>query len=339
MPKWGVFLLLVIAGTLAEATAGGAVLFFGPERLIRTEAPSDSFSRTFPLPPEIKPPYLFSLKNAVDESRKVASATVILNGAQVIGPHGLEQGSELVRSVTLGSVNELVVTLAGIPGSFVTVSLRGQENRLPVAHAGADQSVGVGTVATLNGSGSYDLDGDPLTYRWSFAALPVGSAVKLSDPVAVAPSFTPDVVGNYVVQLVVSDGVVESATDFVEVVGLSADPMIQKTIGPAGGTIELQGTLNHVMVEIPADALAADTELTIRQVPTPPAGQFYYPGIPIGNTFSFEPHDLKFNRVVNVTFTYRDEDIPEGEEEGRLVVYYASSLALCVYNDGTLCLC
>jgi len=100
-----------------------------------------------------------------------------------------------------------------------------------------------------------------------------------------------------------------------------ATPMIQKTIGPAGGVLELQGTLNHVRVEIPADALTADTELTIRQVETPTEDQFSDPGIPIGNTFSFEPDGLQFNRVVTLLFTYRDKDIPKGENESRVEVY------------------
>jgi hypothetical protein len=37
------------------------------------------------------------------------------------------------------------------------------ENSPPVANAGADQSVLVGATVTLDGSGSTDVDGDPLT--------------------------------------------------------------------------------------------------------------------------------------------------------------------------------
>jgi hypothetical protein len=38
----------------------------------------------------------------------------------------------------------------------------------PVADAGADQSVTVGSVVTLSGSASHDPDNQPLTCRWSF---------------------------------------------------------------------------------------------------------------------------------------------------------------------------
>jgi len=212
----------------------------------------------------------------------------------------------------------------------------GQENRPPVSHAGADRSVKLspGLRLAVIGSKSYDPDGDPLTYRWSISALPTGSMARLSDDGAVSPIFTPDVVGDYEFQLVVSDETVESAADFVKITGVPPDPMVEKIIGRAGGVLELQGTLNRIRVEIPADALAADTELTIRQVSLPAEARFFYPGVPIGNTFSFEPHDLKFNRVVDVTFTYQDEDIPEGEEEGGLIIYVAHSMGDIFQGEG-----
>ncbi|MCK5251481.1 MAG: hypothetical protein KAQ96_00975, partial [Thermoplasmata archaeon] len=38
----------------------------------------------------------------------------------------------------------------------------------PVADAGADQTVGEGDEVTLDGSGSYDLNDEKLTYSWDF---------------------------------------------------------------------------------------------------------------------------------------------------------------------------
>ena len=89
-------------------------------------------------------------------------------------------------------------------------------NGAPVAKAGPDQgSMRPGTLVTLNGSGSSDPNGNPLTYRWSFITRPPGSAAVLSSTTSVSPTFTLDLVGDYVVQLIVNDGTVSSPPDTV----------------------------------------------------------------------------------------------------------------------------
>lgn len=98
------------------------------------------------------------------------------------------------------------------------------ENHPPVAHAGPDQTVNVGDVVQLDGSGSSDIDGDPLTYSWSLTSVPAGSGATLDNPTVVDPKFTPDLAGTYVAQLVVNDGKVDSAPDTV-VVTATAQPV------------------------------------------------------------------------------------------------------------------
>jgi hypothetical protein len=83
-----------------------------------------------------------------------------------------------------------------------TVAIR--VNTPPVADAGADQAGTVGVPVQLAGSG-VDADGDAVGYVWLLTA-PNGSAAMLSDLFAANPTFTPDVPGVYVVQLLVTDG-------------------------------------------------------------------------------------------------------------------------------------
>jgi len=94
------------------------------------------------------------------------------------------------------------------------------QNRVPIADAGESKSHGgcAQDVIGLNGYGSYDLDGDALTYRWSIHSVPAESTVteaNLTSTTSPESSFTWDVSGTYSFQLQVYDGVLWSAPDVV----------------------------------------------------------------------------------------------------------------------------
>ena len=139
---------------------------------------------------------------------------------------------------------ELVVDdgfAASVPDS-VTIST---ENTAPVADAGVDQTGHANTQVTLDGSGSFDVDDDELTFSWSFVSRPAGSAAALENANTVTPWFTIDVPGGYVVQLVVNDGIVSSAPDTVTVSTENSAPVANA--GPdrtaqVGDTVSLDGS-------------------------------------------------------------------------------------------------
>lgn len=96
-------------------------------------------------------------------------------------------------------------------------------NDAPVADAGSDLSVELGATAALDGSGSSDVNGDPLGFAWSVVGAPIGSQVVLVPADAALTSFVADVRGVYELSLEVSDGVLRS-TDTVTVrAGISAN--------------------------------------------------------------------------------------------------------------------
>ena len=123
-------------------------------------------------------------------------------------------------------------------------------NTAPVSDAGPDRSAWLAYAVELDGSGTYDPDGDPLTYRWGFKTLPAGSTLTnadLTDRYTNAASFEADVVGVYTLRLVAMDGT-DQDVDFVDVTVTSpsnyppeSDAGVD-TIAVLGDTVTLDGT-------------------------------------------------------------------------------------------------
>ncbi|MCK6563057.1 PKD domain-containing protein, partial [bacterium] len=103
-------------------------------------------------------------------------------------------------------------------------------NQPPITNAGSDQTVIVNETVQLDGSGSSDPDGDPLTYAWEITSKPAGSNATLSDPSIVNPTFVADMAGEYSVSLVVNDGTVNSAPDEVIITAITAQQVTQNLI-------------------------------------------------------------------------------------------------------------
>ncbi len=146
--------------------------------------------------------------------------------------------------VTLGAVHTYTFNYNSAPGSVMMIGGGAPApgvNHPPVADAGPNQAVecaaGLANV-TLNGAGSSDPDGDPLTYRWS-GPFGVATGVK---PIINLP------LGTHVITLTVNDGKggVATATSQVTVqdttppvVNAGANITIPAT-GPNGAPFNLQ---------------------------------------------------------------------------------------------------
>jgi hypothetical protein len=96
----------------------------------------------------------------------------------------------------------------------------GSGNQAPVADAGATQALSPCTEHhyELDGYGSYDPEGAPITYQWSLVSAPAGStssAASFNNATLPNPAFEWDLPGEYTFALQVNDGVSTSPPDVV----------------------------------------------------------------------------------------------------------------------------
>lgn len=97
----------------------------------------------------------------------------------------------------------------------VIITVTSGENSRPVAHAGHDFEVNEGATVRLDGRGSYDPDGDSITYQWTAPAGINLQAANSAVPQFTAPLVNVDTPLEFV--LVVNDGSLDSAPDMVVV--------------------------------------------------------------------------------------------------------------------------
>ena len=96
-------------------------------------------------------------------------------------------------------------------------SERSTLNTAPIADAGKFQYLEAGSTVFLNGSESSDKDNDLLAYKWEILSTPPNSTVQLSSSTSISPYFVSDEEGDYIIQLVVNDGRMNSEPALVTI--------------------------------------------------------------------------------------------------------------------------
>jgi len=129
--------------------------------------------------------------------------------------------TSIVALLTMGVLLALTVVACGGGGGGTT-----NPPPHPVANAGADQRVLPGSVVTLDGSGSSDATGSPLSYSWELVAFPPYTATVpvISGASSVNPTFTADQssIGSYEIELSVVNGRGQHSSDIVMVTASSS---------------------------------------------------------------------------------------------------------------------
>src|SRR5579872_5694899 len=159
----------------------------------------------------------------------------------------LSDPASVMPSFTADVPGDYVVTLtvsneAAKSSARVTISTKKSE---PVAIAGPNRTAAVGTEVTLDGSGSFNADGSPITYSWSLISAPIGSHARLTNAESVFPTFVPDTAGNYIVQLAVNNEHLSCSLSTMIITTLNTPPVANA--GPdqhviTGSPVQLTGS-------------------------------------------------------------------------------------------------
>lgn len=133
-------------------------------------------------------------------------------------------------SMVLGTYTaELLVNDGTLSSALDSVTIS-SSNLAPVADAGEDQVFVLSCPAgppcptiQLDGSGSFDPEGDPITYAWRLISSPGGSNPAITSPVDQSPTLDyPGIVGVFTLELVVSDALGPGDPDQVEITVVNA---------------------------------------------------------------------------------------------------------------------
>ncbi len=126
--RWlhGIAVLWALVSLASPSPAAEQVLF-GPSQYTRTAGPPNQFLETIPLPPTLTAPFRLHIENGnADGTHRISSATITLNGIQVVGPSDFsQQVAAFDRTVSLQASNTLQIRLMSKPGSFLTLTLYG----------------------------------------------------------------------------------------------------------------------------------------------------------------------------------------------------------------------
>jgi PKD repeat protein len=154
-------------------------------------------------------------------------------------------GSGVTPSHTYAAGGVYTVTLIVNDGKIdsATSTATANINTPPVANANGPYFGTVGILLNFDGSGSFDADGDPLTYSWDFGDGETGSGES--------PSHTYALGGVYTVTLIVNDGKIDStpstttATINTPPVADANGPYIEPATSWDGAWVDLDGSESY----------------------------------------------------------------------------------------------
>jgi hypothetical protein len=166
----------------------------------------------------------------------------------------------------LNNFNVFAVLLISALFVFAACEKDESMNATVNADAGNDITVAVNDLTTLDGSNSTSSEGT-LSYEWMIDSKPAGSNAMLNDASTENPTITPDVVGEFVITLTVSNG---NAQDSDQIIITATDGGSNETVIVEGEITENITWTDHIdSPTIPDYKIISDTYLSAELVIEP----------------------------------------------------------------------
>ncbi len=162
--------------------------------------------------------------------------------------------------------DSLVNGIISDPGGIAVIPAVASDNIKPVAISGDNQNVQAGELVTLNGTASYDYNGDTLNYSW-VQTDSTGYTVDLSSPTSATTTFTaPTLTTDTIIEftLTVSDGSLsDSATIEISIIATDTSTVVDDTCATpqSGDWIITQSCTMSTSAVAPANILVQDNSV------------------------------------------------------------------------------
>jgi hypothetical protein len=170
------------------------------------------------------------LVGTVDTTALTSFITTPLKAATASDPSGGDAQDKLLDALK-GKLGTLQFTqvISGLANTVSTADLKQLATNLaagaPVANAGVDRSVLVGTTVTLDAAASTASAHRTLKYLWVLTSKPSASTALIVSSTAAKTTFVADVAGTYVATVVVHDGTTLSVAAAVSITAVNAGPI------------------------------------------------------------------------------------------------------------------
>lgn len=181
-----IIIVMLVMG-FAQSAWSGEYTIFAPKQFVRGTGQPATETVNF-ASPIAGSGFTLKVQNGdAQGSNRVSSASIKLNGDQILGPAYLnQQTGAMQRMVSLGSSNAMSVNLASAPGSFLTITVTGEDNTPPQIaitnpiHGSATGAESIDVSGTVRDDTTVNIavNGIPATVAWeTFIAAGIPLAV------------------------------------------------------------------------------------------------------------------------------------------------------------------